>query len=208
MPDFALTGRHVRLELLDLHHVDGLVLAAAVNPSLYQWTWVPQGKTEATAYVETARTLHAAGSALPFAIVRVQDEVVIGSTRFMMMERWGWPLGHSRHNRVDPDVTEIGATWLTQSAIRSPANTEAKLLMLEHAFETWDAIRVCFLTDLRNLRSRAALARIGGKFEGVIRSDRLAADFHVRDSARFSILKTEWPEVKQALTKRLTRSQP
>jgi N-acetyltransferase len=88
---------------------------------------------------------------------------------------------------------------LTRSAIRTPANTEAKLLMLTHAFETWQVLRVCFHTDVRNQRSRSALERIGGQFEGILRAHRMAADFIPRDSVRYSIIASEWPAVKQRL---------
>ena len=184
----VLTGRHVRLEPLDYRHVDGLVAASAVDPSLYQWSPVPQGKAAATTYVDTALAWRDAGTALPFATVRVDDGVVIGSTRFFDLERWAWPSGHARHGRSAPDACEIGYTWLTRSAIRTAANTEAKLLMLTHAFETWKVLRVCLHTDARNQRSRAAIERIGGKFEGILRSHRMAADYIARDSARFSII--------------------
>ena len=88
---------------------------------------------------------------------------------------------HPRHGRANPDVCEIGYTWLTRSAIRTAANTEAKLLMLTHAFETWQVLRVCLHTDARNQRSRAAIERIGAKFEGILRAHRMAADFTPRD---------------------------
>jgi RimJ/RimL family protein N-acetyltransferase len=143
--------------------------------------------------------------AVPFAIVNMTDDTVIGSTRFWNIERWSWPLDHPRHGRDLPDACEIGYTWLASSAIRTPANTEAKLLMITHAFETWQAFRVCFHTDARNQRSRAALERIGAKFEGVLRAHRMAADFVPRNSLRFSILIEEWPEVKKQLARRADR---
>jgi len=195
-----LPGKHVRLEPLDHHHVDGMVTATAVDPSLYQWSPVPQGKVEATRYVDTALAWRDAGTAVPFAIVRVRDGVIIGSTRFWNLERWSWPQGHARHGRQVPDVCEIGYTWLTHLAIRTAANTEAKLLMLTHAFETWQVLRVCFHTDARNQRSRSALERIGGKFEGILRAHRMAADYIPRDSVRYSIVAAEWPAVKRQLS--------
>jgi len=196
---FALSGSQVRLEPLDRAHVEGLVAAATDDPALYQWSPVPQGKAAATNYVETALTWRDAGSAVPFAIVRANDGAVIGSTRFWNLERWAWPAGHARHGRQFPDACEIGYTWLTRSAIRTAANTEAKLLMLAYAFETWQVLRVCFHTDARNQRSRAALERIGGKFEGTLRAHRMAADYIARDSMRFSIVAAEWAEVKDRL---------
>ena len=165
--DVMLKGRYVRLEPLEFSHVDGLVTASAVDPSLYRWSPIPQGKDQATKYIETALAWKEAGTALPFAIIRRKDEAVIGSTRFWNIEYWSWPQGHPLHGRAAPDACEIGYTWLTRSAIRTAANTESKLLMLTHAFEVWQVLRVCFHTDVRNERSRAALARIGGQFEGI-----------------------------------------
>jgi RimJ/RimL family protein N-acetyltransferase len=195
----VLQGTHIRLEPLEHRHIDGLVAAAAADPSLYQWSPVPRGKVEATKYVETALAWRDAGTAVPFATVRVDDGVVIGSTRFWDLERWSWPPAHPSHGRSAPDACEIGYTWLTRSAIRTAANTEAKLLMLTHAFEAWQVLRVCFHTDARNQRSRAALERIGGQFEGILRAHRMAADYIARDSVRYSILAAEWPAVKQRL---------
>jgi RimJ/RimL family protein N-acetyltransferase len=211
----VLSGRHVRLEPLDHRHVDGLVAASAADPSLYQWSPIPQGNVEATVYVDTALAWRDAGTAVPFAIVKVNgksnddsdDGVVIGSTRFWNLERWSWPSGHPRHGRDIPDACEIGYTWLARSAIRTGANTEAKLLMLTYAFDTWQMLRVCFHTDARNQRSRAALERIGGKFEGVLRAHRMAADYIARDSVRYSILQAEWPDVKRQLSHLLNKTE-
>jgi N-acetyltransferase len=195
----TLQGRLIRLEPLEIFHVDGLVAASAEDPSLYQWSPVPQGSAAAASYVETAVSWRQAGTAIPFAIVRAEDGIVIGSTRFFLLESWAWPEGHPRHGSGVPDACEIGYTWLARSAIRSGANTEAKLLMLRHAFEVWQVLRVCLHTDVRNQRSRAAMERIGCKFEGILRSHRMAADFIARDSARYSIIAAEWPEVKHRL---------
>jgi RimJ/RimL family protein N-acetyltransferase len=206
---FVLQGTHVRLEPLEHRHIEGLVAAAENNPSLYQWSPVPQGKVEATTYVETALEWRDAGSAVPFAIVDRKsgagDCIVIGSTRFWNLERWWWPKGHLSQGRGVPDACEIGYTWLTRSAIRTVANTEAKLLMLTHAFEVWRVLRVCFHTDARNQRSRAALERIGGQFEGILRAHRMAADYIPRDSVRYSILAAEWAAVKQRLVQFVER---
>jgi RimJ/RimL family protein N-acetyltransferase len=198
-----LSGKHIRLEPLQLFHAEGLVVAAAADPSLYQWSPVPQGIVQTKAYIETALAWRDAGKAVPFAVVRVSDGVVVGSTRFFDLDRWAWPEDHTRHRRSQPDVCEIGYTWLSSTAIRTAANTEAKLLMLTYAFETWQVLRVCLHTDVRNLRSHAAIERIGGKFEGVLRAHRMAADFTARDSARFSIIQQEWPELKRRLTRML-----
>ena len=213
-----LRGTHIRLEPLEYRHVEGLVAASATDSSLYQWSPVPQGKAEATSYVDTALASRDAGSAVPFAIVKLNDKlndrvndgvddgVVIGSTRFFNLERWSWPKGHPRHGRHDPDVCEIGYTWLARSAIRTAANTEAKVLMLTQAFETWQVLGVCFHTDARNQRSRSALERIGGKFDGILRAHRMAADYIARDSVRYSIVAAEWPVVKQQLSQFLSQA--
>ena len=205
MESSTLSGRFVRLEPLTRGHLDGLVAAAAVDPSLYRWSLVPQGKDQTARYIDTALVGREAGTVLPFATIRIADGAVIGSTRIFDIERWAWPHGHPRHGRSDPDVCEIGYTWLTHSAIRTPVNTEAKFLMLTYAFEARSMLRVCLHTDARNQRSRAAIERIGGKFEGILRSHRLAADSTARDSARFAIVAADWPDVKERLTGLLNR---
>jgi N-acetyltransferase len=202
---FTLEGKHVLLEPLELRHAEALAQAAAEDPSLYRWSPIPQGRDEAQKYIETALAWQKAGTAVPFAIVRVQDGSVIGSTRYWNIERWSWPISHPSHGRVTSDACEIGYTWFAKSAIRTAANTESKLLMLTHAFEQWQVLRVCFHTDKRNERSRAALERIGGQFEGILRAHRMAADFIPRDSVRYSIIASEWPGVKQRLTQMLVR---
>ncbi len=200
LEDFLLEGRYIRLEPLAHRHADGLVVAASADPLLYRWSPVPQGEVETARYIDTALSWKKAGSAVPFAIVRMEDDVIIGSTRFWNLEYWPWPKDHPSHGRSTPDVCEIGYTWFTRSAIRTAANTEAKLLMLTQAFEVWQVLRVCLHTDVRNERSRAAIERIGGKLEGILRAHRLAADYTPRDSARYSLVAVEWPMVKQRLT--------
>jgi len=198
----VLQGKHVRLEPLQPSHAEALAAAAAVEPTLYRWTTAPQTAAEAADYIAAALAIKDAGKALPFATIRLEDGKLIGSTRFFDVETWAWPAGHARHGRNLPDVCEIGYTWLTQSAIRTAANTEAKFLMLSHAFESWGVLRVCLHTDARNLRSQVAIARIGGVKEGILRAHRMAADFIPRDSVRFSIVGEEWPDVKRLLVDR------
>lgn len=201
-----LVGRHVRLEPLGRQHVDGLLAAALQQPSLYDWSPVPQTRAAAESYVDAALATVRAGTAVAFATVRATDGVVVGSTRFFALERWAWPEGHALHGRRTPDVCEIGYTWLGQEAIRTPVNTESKALMLTHAFETWQVHGVCLHTDVRNKRSRAAIERIGGRFDGVLRAHRLASDLTPRNSVRYSITAEEWPAVKQRLVERLAAS--
>jgi RimJ/RimL family protein N-acetyltransferase len=199
----VLSGKYVRLEPLEHRHIDGLAAASAGDPALYQWSPVPQGKAEARVYVDTALTWRDAGTAVSFATIRAADNVVLGSTRFFNIERWAWPAGHPCYSRETPDACEIGYTWLSREAVRTAANTESKLLLLTYAFEDWQVLRVCLHTDARNQRSRAAIERIGGQFEGILRAHRMAADFIPRDSARFSIIAAEWPAVKARLNERL-----
>lgn len=202
---FTLQGQWIRLEPLEQNHLEGLVSAAAEDPELYRWSPIPQGQAEALAYIQTALNWRAAGTAVPFAIIRAADGKVIGSTRFWNLEHWAWPSNHPSYARGLPDVCEIGYTWFAKCAIRSAANTEAKTLMLRHAFEVWQVLRVSFHTDARNQRSRAAIERIGGQCEGILRAHRMAADFIPRDSVRYSIIAQEWPTVKERLLQLLDR---
>jgi N-acetyltransferase len=197
--DPELAGHRVRLEPLHLRHVPGLVRASAGDPELYRMTYVPASEAEAACYVETAISARGAGTAAPFAVLRLEDDAVIGSTRLWDLQWWPWPPGHPRCGHDGPDTCEIGYTWLATSAVRTGANTEMKRLMLGFAFETWDVQSVCFHTDARNERSRAALQRIGARYEGILRSHRLGSDAQPRDSARYSITAAEWPVVRAHL---------
>jgi RimJ/RimL family protein N-acetyltransferase len=197
--DPELSGKHVRLEPLQQHHLAGLVAASAGDPDLYRMSKVPVGDAEMARFIHGASTARQAGTAAPFAVVRLADETVIGSTRLFDLEWWAWPEPHPRHGHDGPDTCEIGHTWLTRSAIRTGANTEMKRLMLTFAFETWDVQSVCFHTDVRNERSRRALGRIGARYEGVLHAHRLAADNQPRDSARFSVTAADWPAVRAHL---------
>jgi RimJ/RimL family protein N-acetyltransferase len=203
----VLKGKNVHLEPLDHRHIEGLVAAAGEETELYRWSPVPCGEAAVTTYIKTALAWREAGTAVPFAIIRLSDGAVIGSTRFWNLERWAWPQGHPSQGRGVPDACEIGYTWLARSAVRTAANTEAKLLMLMHTFEVWQVLRVCFHTDARNARSRSALERIGGKCEGILRAHRMAADFIPRDSVRYSIIASEWPAVKERLLRLMHRAE-
>jgi N-acetyltransferase len=202
-----LAGDHVRLEPLDYRHTSGLLTAAAGGEDLYRWTLMPRAgdENQMRRYIETALAMRDSRAAVPYAVVRIADDTVIGSTRFHQLDYWAWPdratdtAAAGPTTPPAPDVCEIGWTWLGRDAIRTAANTEMKRLMLTHAFETWQARMVCLHTDARNGRSRAAIERIGGRFEGILRSHRLAAGLIPRDSARYSITAAEWPAVKQHL---------
>ena len=202
-----LEGDHVRLEPLGVCHVPGLLKAAAQDPSLYQWVLVPQDEPAMRRHVEDALAARAKAIAVPFAVVRLADETVIGATRFHQLDYWARPQRYAQGGRPPPDppqanvpdTCEIGYTWLAREALRTGANTEMKRLMLTHAFEVWRVRSVCLHTDVRNQRSQNAIRRIGGTFEGVLRSHRMAVDQSPRHSARFSITAAEWPAVRQRL---------
>ena len=200
-----LAGPLVRLEPLGHHHVPALVAAANGGGELYRWSAVPQDEARVRRYVQTAVAARQAGRAVPFAVVRVAGEQVIGSTRFFDLDYWAWPAGR---RRTGPDTCEIGYTWLSPDAIRTGANTEMKRLMLTHAFEIWQVRSVCLHTDARNQRSRDAMHRIGARFEGILRAHRLGADAKPRNSARFSVTAAEWPAVRRRLDELSRRYQP
>jgi N-acetyltransferase len=201
----TLEGRVVRLEPLGHEHL-GPLLAAATGPrDTYGFTTVPGTAEEMAAWFKTACADRDADRAMPFATVQRATGRVVGSTRFGNIEFWPWPDGNPLQRGVDrPDVVEIGWTWLAADAQRTAVNTEAKLLMLTHAFETWRVHGVRLQTDARNERSRNAILRIGARFDGVVRVSRVASDGIIRDTAVFSITEAEWPEAKARLRARLT----
>jgi RimJ/RimL family protein N-acetyltransferase len=202
----TLEGGFVRLEPLTQAHAGPLLAAASGSRETYGLTLVPGSAAETAAYIETALAEQRATRSLPFATVDRASGRVIGSTRFLNIEFWTWPVGN-RHQRGPerPDVVEIGATWLAASAQRTPINTEAKLLMLTHAFDPWRVHRVSLMTDARNQRSRQAILRLGARFDGILRAARPASDGAIRDTAAFSILEEEWPAVRANLEARLTQ---
>ena len=186
----VLEGTHVRLEPMTPAHADGLV-AAARDGELWtiRVTNVPPPDGMA-AEIDDALAAAARGEQLPLVTIDRTSGAVIGSTRFRAIDV------------VDRRV-EIGSTWLAASRQRTAANTEAKLLMLTHAFETWGCERVEFLTDALNERSRTAIARLGARQEGILRRHKLMPDGRQRDSVIFSIVRDEWPDVRARLTGRL-----
>jgi len=201
----VLEGRWVRLEPLTVEHAAALLRAASGPRETYGLTLVPDTLAEAAAYIETALREEAARRSLPFATVDRATGRVVGSTRFLNIEYWTWPADNAHQRGAErPDVVEIGATWLAAAAQRTPINTEAKLLMLTHAFDRWRVHRVSLMTDARNERSRTAILRLGARFDGVLRAARPASDGAIRDTAAFSILEAEWPAVRAKLEARLT----
>jgi N-acetyltransferase len=202
-PDgLILVGDHVRLVPLRLEHVPALVAAINEDPTLFRFSTAPDTEAEMSAWVQDALAAREAARELPFATYSCAQERIVGSTRFYELERWRSPVENSPRDQP-PDACLIGYTWLAASAQRTACNAEAKLLMLSHAFEVWQVQRVAFRIDARNDRSRSSVERLGAKFEGVRRAERLGADGNVRDSAFYSILTAEWPAVKNGLISRL-----
>ena len=189
-----LTGRHVRLEPLERRHAPAL-FAASQHAEVWHWLPLPMfaAVAEVEGWIAEAHRLQAAGSDVPFATVRVADNCVVGSTRYLDIRR--------PHRAL-----EIGWTWITPSAQRTAVNTEAKYLMLLHAFEGLGAVRLQLKTDERNAPSRAAITRLGAVPEGILRNYQTRAhDGYVRNTAMFSITNGEWPAVKAQLEAKLAR---
>ena len=193
-------------------HVDGSPRPPREERGSYGYTWVPDGPDETRTYVEAALEHAAGGRAMPFAVRRLADDAIVGSTRFLDLEVFqdpaAWPpgtgSGGAPSDENPPSVAEIGSTWYAASAQRTAINTETKLLLLTHAFETWRSLRVTLKTDARNAASRRAIERIGGRFEGVRRVHTVATDGGLRDTAYFSIVAAEWFVVRAGLVTRLT----
>jgi len=182
----TLRGTAVRLEPLTIDHVDALA-RVGLDPGLWRWIPAPVASAaEMRAYVLTALDEQRRGVSLPFAIIDQAGDQVIGCTRYGNIDK--------SHRRV-----EIGWTWLAPARQRTAANTEAKLLLLTHAFETLGAIRVELKTDALNEKSRKAIARIGATQEGTLRNHMITASGRVRDTVYFSIIDSEWPAIKARL---------
>jgi RimJ/RimL family protein N-acetyltransferase len=211
MPEpVVLAGDVVTLRPMTRDDVDALVVAATEDRSSYGFTPVPGDHDTMRVYVEGALIDQETGWALPFVTTLTGDARVVGSTRFLSLDDWG--AGAARHPGCRPGgavgtprVGEIGATWLAASVQRTAVNTEAKLLMLRHAFDTWEVERITLKTDARNSRSRNAIERLGAHFEGIRRAEVPATDGGIRDSAYYSIVRAEWPAVRKGLEARLAR---
>jgi RimJ/RimL family protein N-acetyltransferase len=194
-PEFiqpTLTGDTVKLQPLQQEHAAALLNAAADGQLWDMKLTVIPGPENVDKYIATALEGRQAGTVMPFVIVRRDTGLLVGSTRFWKIDR---------ANRK----MEIGHTWLSESAQRSGVNTEAKYLLLTYAFEVMQAIRVQFTTDELNQKSRAAILRIGAKQEGIVRHERIMPDGRKRNSVRFSIIDSEWPEVKTMLQQKIAQ---
>lgn len=185
-----LEGQHVRLEPLKPKHEESLVAAAADGELWNSTVTIVPSRSTVSAYIEAALNGQTKGLELPFVIIRRSSGQVVGSTRFYNIDR--------DHRRA-----EIGYTWLGASAQRTSVNTEAKLLLLTHAFEVWGCVRVAFVTDVLNHQSRRAILRLGAKQEGILRNHMVMPNGRYRDSVYFSIIEAEWPQIKAQLEARL-----
>ena len=201
-----LSGRHVRLEPLELTHAESLLSAADMSRATYTLQPVPSSLNDMRAFVATALAEEERGESLPFVVRDAAAGHVVGTTRFMAIEWWARPGPAPEPSPRGPDVVEIGWTWYAERVQRTGVNTEAKLLLCTHAFETLRVRRISWKTDARNARSRAAILRLGARLDGVLRAHKLSpSDGMVRDTAFYSMLASEWPTAKRALEGRLAR---
>ncbi len=182
----TLEGEHVRLEPMEANHLDALAAAGGFEELWRLTTTRAVSRDEMSEYMKAALTDQSAGSALPFVTVDKVSGRIVGSTRFGNID--------ASNRRA-----EIGWTWITPEFQRTYVNSEAKYLMLRHAFQVWECVRVELKTDVLNLRSRAAMERIGATEEGILRKHVLTQGGRYRDSIYFSILDTEWPAVRERL---------
>ena len=188
----SLHGQLVDLLPMQAEHAPQLLQAAADGELWNMTVTVVPGPDTIARYVATALQGRQAGTVMPFVIVRKSTGAIVGSTRFWKIDRLNRKM-------------EIGHTWLGASAQRSGVNTEAKWLLLTHAFEAMHAVRVQLTTDELNDKSRAAILRLGAVQEGIVRHERIMPDGRKRNSVRFSIIDTEWQAVKAGLEKKLGR---
>jgi RimJ/RimL family protein N-acetyltransferase len=186
----VLTGKSVELRPMRAGDAPALLEAAADGELWNLKVTVVPGPDTVNAYVSAALALASTGSVMPFVIVRRDTDRIVGSTRFWKLDRVNRKL-------------EIGHTWLSESAQRSVINTESKYLLLSYAFEQLQCVRVQFTTDELNEKSRAAILRLGAVQEGIVRHERIMPDGRKRNSVRFSIIDSEWPQVKTLLRNKL-----
>ncbi|MGX7872228.1 GNAT family N-acetyltransferase [Mesorhizobium sp. ORM6] len=188
----TLVGETVELEPLRPEHSQALLSAAADGELWNLKATVVPGPATIDGYLASALAGRQAGSVMPFAIVLRATRLICGSTRFWKIDRTNRKL-------------EIGHTWLSSSVQRSGVNTEAKYLLLVQAFEVMGCVRVQFTTDELNQASRAAILGIGAKQEGIVRNERIMPDGRKRNSVRYSIIDSEWPDVKTMLRQKMRR---
>ena len=191
----TLTGKHATLEPLALSHLEDIRSAVSDGELWKLWfTMVPK-PAEVQGYIERLLAQRERGEALPFVVRNAETGRIVGSTRYLNID--------AANRRL-----EIGGTWYAQSVQRTGINTECKLLLLTHAFETLGCIAVEFRTDWFNKRSQAAIERLGAKREGVLRNHMIMPDGRIRDTVVYSIIQNEWPGVRANLHYKLEAGGP
>jgi RimJ/RimL family protein N-acetyltransferase len=186
----TLTGVHIRLEPMRPSHARAL-LTAGRDEAI--WSWMPARPVnleQMERVLEKAMEAESQGREYPFVVVRREDNRVIGSTRYLDVQE------------ADRNV-EIGWTWYTPDVWGGVVNPEAKYLLMRHAFDDWRAVRVALKTDIKNLHSQAAIKKLGARYEGTLRTQRIRPDGSYRDTVIFSVIESEWPQVKARLEERL-----
>ena len=186
----TLTGNHVRLEPMRPVHAAALLEAGR---STEIWAWMPARPLTAQTmdrWLEKALQAEAQGREYPFVVVRLEDDRVIGSSRYLDVQE-------------EDRTVEIGWTWYSPDAWGGVVNPEAKYLLMRHAFDDWRAIRVALKTDIKNIHSQAAIKKLGARYEGTLRNHRIRPDGSYRDTVVFSVIGSEWPRVKTRLEERL-----
>jgi N-acetyltransferase len=191
----TLRGKHVRLEPMRPAHAAALLEAGRSGEI---WEWMPTRPVTADTmdgWLNKAIQAESQGREYPFVVVRLEDDRVIGSTRYLDVQE-------------DDRTVEIGWTWYVPGAWGGVVNPEAKYLLMRHAFDDWRAIRVALKTDIKNVRSQAAITKLGARFEGTLRNHRIRPDGSYRDTVLFSITESEWPAVKLRIEQRLMALTP
>ena len=201
----VLDAGPVRLEPLDMHHVDDLWKASEGDRTSFGLTNVPYGREQTWEYVRRAVDARQVRQAVPYAVIDRQTGMTVGTSRFCYVEFWRWSDTDRPRPPDQPDAAQIGYTWLAAHAQGTGVNRWAKRLMLELAFETWRLNRVTLRTDARTSRSRRAILSLGATFVGVLRATQVGYDGQIRDSASYSILDSEWPRVRDELDRQLQR---
>jgi RimJ/RimL family protein N-acetyltransferase len=188
----TLEGQSASLVPLDPAHRDDLVEATRDGELWTLWYTMVPAPEQVAGEIARRIALQQAGSMLPFAVIERASGEAVGMTTYMNAD--------AAHRRV-----EIGSTWYRKRVQRGPINTECKLMLLRHAFETLDCISVEFRTHLFNHQSRRAIERVGAKLDGVLRSHMIMADGSIRDTCSYSIIRSEWPAVKSHLIHQLSK---
>ena len=201
----TLEGQHVRLEPLSTAHAEALIMAASDGELWNSTVTVVPDRATMAAYIEAALYGQSLGKELPFVIVRKSGTGVRPVNQAQRVTSPGNIVGTTRfYDIVTADrKAAIGYTWLAKSAQRTTVNTEAKLLLLTHAFDNWGCVRVELITDVLNQQSRAAILRLGAKQEGILRNHMILPSGRIRDSVCFSIIDSEWAEVEARLVAKL-----